>query len=196
MIDRCGTLREDELVLARPDHARLERDVRRRDRRASRWSTSRSRGSARCGTSPTAPWPAARWRRTLVSEALGLGRRARDLAARRAARHRAWCSAGRSPTRSRRRSTWCRAARCRTGCLHVFDGLDGRRPAGRAGPRGHRARCAGWRSSTSGQQRRPQGRPRAGDDRRPPVRRRPRRHVPRREQAPHRAVGLGRRGPA
>ena len=39
----------------------------------------------------------------LVSEATRLGRRARDLAARRPARARAWCSAGRSPTRTRSR---------------------------------------------------------------------------------------------
>ena len=35
------------------------------------------------------------------------------------------------------------------GYLHVLDAVDGRRPAGRAGPRGHRRRCGGWRSSTS-----------------------------------------------
>ena len=43
-----------------------------------------------------------------------------------------------------------------------------------------------------GQQRRPQGRPRARGRRRPPLRRRPRPHPARRGQAAHGALGLGR----
>ena len=78
---------DGELGRARPDHARLEPHLpdaaRRRGRRSA--STSRSRGSGRCGTSPTAPSPPARYAAYVVSEAARLGRRAADRAARRAA---------------------------------------------------------------------------------------------------------------
>ena len=130
----------------------------------------------------------------LVSEATRLGRRAADLAARRARTARAWCSCWQEPDADAgggRRS--CREGEVPPGYLHVFDGVDGRdRPVAlvhedtaRAAPDGGLRRRR--------QQRRPQGRPRAGDGRRSPLRRRPRRHLPHRRQAAHRAVGLGRR---
>ena len=68
------------------------------------------------------------------------------------------------------------------------------RPGGVAGPRGQRAPAADGALRRRGQQRRPQGRARPAHARRPPARRRPRTDLPRRAQAPHRAVGLrGRR---
>ena len=76
------------------------------------------------------------------------------------------------------------------GYCHVFDGIDGHdqpvslvhEDTDAAAPDGGLRRRR--------QQRRPQGRPRARDDRRPPLRRRPRRHLPHRPQAAHGAVGL------
>ncbi len=74
------------------------------------------------------------------------------------------------------------------------------RPRGLAGARGHPRAAPDGGLRRGRQQRRPQGRARARDDRRPPLRRGPRPDLPRRAQAPHRAVGLGgrpahRRGP-
>ena len=164
---------------------------------ASGSSTSRSRGSARCGTSPTAPSPAARWRRTLVSEALGWDVVPHDLAARRPARPGHGAAAGWSPTRTQdagRHRADGRGAR-RAGCTSstASTATTGavslvHEDSERAAPDGGVRR--------GGQQRRPQGRPRAGDAGRPPVRRRPRRLLPRRAQAAHRALGLGRRAAA
>ena len=79
------------------------------------------------------------------------------------------------------------------GYLHVLDALDDRdRPVALvhedtrpAAPDGDLRRGR--------QQHRPQGRPRAGDGGRTPVRRRPRGLLPHRRQAAHRALGLGRR---
>ena len=67
------------------------------------------------------------------------------------------------------------------------------RPRGLAGARGHPRAAPDGGLRRRRQQRRPQGRARARDDRRPPLRRGPRPDLPRRAQAPHRAVGLGRR---
>ena len=92
----------------RPDHAGVQRHLPRRDRRRRRSSTSRSPGSGRCGTSPTAPSPAARWRRTpSPRRSAGTSCPRPGCATGRTAP--GWCSAGRSPTRSRRRSRWSRA---------------------------------------------------------------------------------------
>ena len=96
----------------------------------------------------------------------------------------------------RTRSTSCPSGRRRDGYLHVLDAVRRRRPAGLAGARGQRAAAPDGGLRRGGQQRRPQGRPRAGDDRRAPLRRRPRVSLPRRRQAAHRAVGLGRRAAA
>ena len=126
-----------------------------------------------------------------------LGRRAADLPARRPARARAWSSSGRSRTPTQEAVDAGRArATCPTGYRHVFDGVDDRDQAGLAGARGHRGAAPDGGLRRRGQQRRPQGRARAGDDRRPPVRRRPRPDLPRRAQAAHRAVGLARRAAA
>ena len=94
------------------------------DRRRAASSTSRSRGSGRCGTSPTAPSPTASARRTCVSEAFGWDVVPRDLAARRAARPghgAALAGAGRGAGGGRR---WCAEGEVPTGWRHVFDGID------------------------------------------------------------------------
>ena len=117
---------------------------------AARASTSRSRVSGRCGTSPTAPWPAREVAAYARVRGPRLGHRAADDAARRPARARAWCSCGRSPTRRQRRGRpRAGRARCRDGFRHVFDGLDDPRPARCSLVHEDRPRCGGWRSSTS-----------------------------------------------
>ena len=99
--------------------------------------------------------------------------------------------AGRSPTPSRTRSPSCAAGECRPGWLARLRRRRRARPRRLPGPRGHRRAAPDGGLRRAGQQRRPQGRPRARDARRAPVRRRPRRDLPRRAQAAHRAVGLG-----
>ena len=80
---------------------------------------------------------------------------------------RAWCSCGSTPTTT-----------------STFDGSS-------AAPSSVAA-AAHRRVRRGDQQRRPQGRPPAADPIRPRVRRRPRRELPRRAQAAHRAVAVGR----
>ena len=112
----------------------------------------------------------------VVSEALGWDVVPADRAARRARTGPGMVQVWREPDpgQDAGRPGAARAA-CREGYLHVLDGLDGRRPAGLAGPRGQRRAAPDGGLRRRGQQRRPQGRARAGDDRRAPLRRRPRR---------------------
>ena len=90
-------------------------------RRASSCSacTSRCAASARCGTSRTARWPAARsppsW-----SPRRPASTSCRHGAARRAVRARAWCRSGWTPTTSASWSTCARPTRCPTGWLGVL----------------------------------------------------------------------------
>ena len=158
-----------------------------------RASTSRSAGSGRCGTSPTARWPAARSRPTSCPRRSGWDV-VPPTVLRGTARSAPAC-AGLAGARRRRRGPGRPGADRR----QVPGGLPARPRRVR---RRTTARCP-WSTTTSdaaapdggvrrrGQQRRPQGRARAGDARRPPLRRRPRRLLPRRRQAAHRAVGLG-----
>ena len=104
-----------------------------------------------------------------------LGRRAADRAARRARTAPAWCSCWREPDAGPgRRSTSCPEGEVPRATCTSSTALDGHdRPVSlvhedtaRAAPDGGLRR--------RGQQRRPQGRPRAGDGRRAPLRRRPR----------------------
>ena len=110
------------------------------DRRASGSSTSRSRGSGRCGTSPTAPSPTARWRRTSSPRrSAGTSCRRPCCATGRTAP--AWCSSGRSRDRPEQEAVdLVRArARCRrAGCTSSTASTASDR-AGLAGPRGLRA---------------------------------------------------------
>ena len=106
---------------------RLQRDtlLRARATGAGRASTSRSPGSGRCGTSPTARSPAASRRRTCVSDALGW-----DVVPPTVLRDGpsgpAWCSSGWSPSEDDEAVTLVdvmRPRRCRAGFLHVLDAL-------------------------------------------------------------------------
>ncbi len=172
----------------RPDHAGVERHLRRRDRRGPGRLQADLGGAAAVGLPRR---HARRPRGGGVPRLRGarLGRRAADLAARRSARtgHGAALAGARpgagggDPGRRGQRAGGL-AARLRR---HRRP-----RPAGLAGPRGQRAAAPDGGLRRRRQQRRPQGRSRPGDDRRAPVRRRPRRHLPRRAQAADGAVGL------
>ena len=127
---------------ARPAGRRLQRHAvlrgRPRRRHARPASTSRSRASGRCGTSPTARWPRARWRRTWCP------RRPAGTSCRRPC-----CATGRSGR------AWCQL-------------LDRRRRDGRprvAGPQRPPGPAPDGGARRRDQQRRPQGRPPAADDR-------------------------------
>ena len=179
---------------ARPDHARLEPHLpvpaRGGVRRRCGRSTSRSRGSDRCGTSPTAPWRQREYAAYLVSEALGWsvvpptccarGPHGPGMVQRGGARRRP--GAGRPGARGRRAGRL--AARARR-----------LRPHDRPVMLVHEDTPALRRMALlrrGGEQHRPQGRARPGDARRAPLRRGPRGVLPRRRQAPHGALGLGR----
>ena len=177
----------------RPDHAGVQRDVRRRDRRRPGRLQAGRGGAPAVGLPRRHPGrpggggvPRLRGAR--------LGRRARRPGCATARTAPAWCSVWQEPDDEQARSTLVREG-------EVPDGLAARlrRPRRRttepvvAGPRGHRAAAPDGGLRRRRQQRRPQGRARARDDRRAPVRRRPRRHLPHRPQAAHRAVGLARR---
>ena len=119
-----------------------------RDRRTCRWSTSRSRGSGRCGTSRDGTLADREVAAYLVSEALGW-----DVVPQTWLRDGphgpGWCSVWQEPDPEQEAVDLVARGRGpgRAGGT-CFDGIDGQRPAGLAGPRGHRPRCAGWRSST------------------------------------------------
>ena len=94
---------------SRPDHAGLQRDLPGRSTAGS--STSRSPGSGRCGTSPTARWPGARWRRTPSPRRCGWAVVPTDLPGR-GPHGPGMVQVWREPDPSRRRSTWCPPGPC------------------------------------------------------------------------------------
>ena len=137
-----------------------ERDARAAPARAA--STSRSPASGRCGTSPTAPCgPGGRRLRRLRGPRLG--RRAADGAARRRpGRRRDGPGRGASPTRARTRSTSCPRAPCRRATCTSSTPCDGDdRPVSLVHEDSDAAAPDGG-LRRGRQQRRPQGRSRAG----------------------------------
>ena len=125
--------------------------------------TSRSRGSGRCGTSRRGRWPVARSRRT-SSPRRPAGTSFRPPSCARDRSGRACASSGSTSTRRSTSGCWCGPSTPTSSRMVVLDAVvnNADRKGGHLLPRAGRSRAGG----------------------------RPRRHLQRRGQAPHRALGL------
>ena len=112
------------------------------------WSTSRSRGSGRCGTSPTARSPTARSRRT-SSPRRSAGTSCRHTWLRDGPHGPGMVQLWQEPDADQEAVTLVAGGRGARGLAARLRRHRRPRPAGLAGPRGQPSRCAGWPSSTS-----------------------------------------------